>query len=246
MSDMTGQNVPNVEFINRHDHEWQRFTSNELFKGKKVVVFSLPGAFTPTCSNLHLPRYEDLYHTIKHTGIDEIYCVSVNDGFVMDAWRKYEKVHHVKLLADGNGEFTKAMGMLTDKSAIGFGKRSRRYSMVVNDCVIEKMFIEADQDGDPFEVSDAETMLKYLSPESKIPSDITVFSRPNCPFCKNAKTLLESKGLTYQEIKIGGDDFAQSTLRAVVGHSSVPQIFIDGKHIGGEDDLANYFNNKSS
>ncbi|MCW2308478.1 peroxiredoxin [Rhodobium gokarnense] len=146
--------------------EWKDVTSEDLFKGKRVVIFSLPGAFTPTCSTSHLPRYEELYDEFKAQGIDEIICISVNDAFVMYQWGKHQGAEKVFLLPDGNGEFTRKMGMLVDKSNLGFGMRSWRYAAVVNDGTIEKMFIEPDYSdncpSDPFEVSDADTVLAWL------------------------------------------------------------------------------------
>lgn len=172
---MTVKTVPNVVFKTRVRDEsiggpnpfrWQDRTTKELFAGKRVVVFSLPGAFTPTCSTSHLPRYEELYKEFKALGIDSVICISVNDAFVMYQWGKQQNAENVFLLPDGNGEFTRKMGMLVDKSNLGFGMRSWRYSMVVNDCEIEKMFIEAgfndNHETDPFDVSDANTMLAYL------------------------------------------------------------------------------------
>ncbi|MCP4184073.1 MAG: peroxiredoxin [Hyphomicrobiales bacterium] len=146
--------------------EWRDLSSEEIFKGRNVVVFSLPGAFTPTCSTSHLPRYEELYDEFKAQGVDEIVCISVNDAFVMFQWGKAQEAENVFLLPDGNGEFTRKMGMLVDKSNLGFGMRSWRYSMYVEDGEINKLFSEAGyQDNcptDPFEVSDADTMLAYL------------------------------------------------------------------------------------
>ena len=145
---------------------WQDLTTEDIFARKKVVVFSLPGAFTPTCSTSHLPRYEELYDEFKALGVDSIICLSVNDAFVMFQWGKAQGAKNVFLLPDGSGEFTRKMGMLVDKSNLGFGMRSWRYSMLVNDSKIEKMFIEPDFSDncptDPFEVSDADTMLKYI------------------------------------------------------------------------------------
>ncbi len=145
---------------------WQDITTHEIFGGKRIVIFSLPGAFTPTCSSTHLPRYEELYEEIKGLGIDEIYCISVNDAFVMYQWGKNLGASKVKLLPDGNAEFTRGMGMLVDKTNLGFGQRSWRYSMVVNDGNVEKVFAEEGYSNncetDPFEVSDADTMLAYL------------------------------------------------------------------------------------
>lgn len=172
---MAIERVPDVTFKTRvrdesvegpNPYRWEDKTTQDLFGGKKVVVFSLPGAFTPTCSSNHLPRYDELYEEFKAEGVDEIVCVSVNDAFVMFQWGKQQGNKNIFLLPDGNGEFTRKMGMLVDKSNVGFGMRSWRYSMLVDDCKIEKMFIEADFGDncptDPFEVSDADTMLAYL------------------------------------------------------------------------------------
>jgi thioredoxin-dependent peroxiredoxin len=167
--------VPSVTFKTRMRDEsvpgpnpfrWQDLTSDDIFRGKKVVVFSLPGAFTPTCSSNHLPRYEELHEEFRALGVDQIVCISVNDAFVMFQWGKQVGANNVFLLPDGNGEFTRKMGMLVDKSNLGFGLRSWRYSMLVNDGRIEKIFVEPDFGDncpiDPFEVSDADTMLAYL------------------------------------------------------------------------------------
>jgi peroxiredoxin len=167
--------VPKVVFHTRvrdesvpgpNPYRWQELSSEEIFAGKRVIVFSLPGAFTPTCSSNHLPRYEELQAQFLDHGIDQIVCISVNDAFVMFQWGKHVGASKVFLLPDGNGEFTRKMGMLVDKSNLGFGMRSWRYSMLVDDGVIETMFVEPDfADNcpiDPFEVSDADTMLAYL------------------------------------------------------------------------------------
>ena len=167
--------VPDVVFKTRVRDEsvpgpnpfrWQDRTTQEIFGGKRVILFALPGAFTPTCSSTHLPGYESHYEEFKSLGIDEIICLSVNDAFTMFQWGKNLGVDKIFLLPDGNGEFTRKMGMLVDKSNLGFGMRSWRYSMVVNDCQIEKIFVEPDFGDncptDPFEVSDADTMLAYL------------------------------------------------------------------------------------
>jgi peroxiredoxin len=169
------QQVPNVTFKTRVRDEsvdgpnpfrWEDKTTADIFANKRVVVFALPGAFTPTCSSTHLPGYEEHYQAFRDAGIDEIYCLSVNDAFVMFQWGKNLGAKNVKLLPDGNADFTREMGLLVDKSNLGFGKRSWRYSMVVNNGEVEKVFAEAGQcdnaDSDPFEVSDANTMLNYL------------------------------------------------------------------------------------
>src|SRR3990167_3034150 len=166
-----GKQVPNVIFKTRvkdnsGEFEWRDLNSDKIFKDKRVVVFALPGAFTPTCSSTHLPGYEEFYNQIKSQGIDEVYCLSVNDAFVMNQWGIHQGGKSVKLLPDGNAEFTRKMGMLVRKENLGFGDRSWRYSMYVEDGTIKQMFVEKGysdncQD-DPFEVSDADTMLKYL------------------------------------------------------------------------------------
>jgi len=150
---------------------WQDVTSDEIFKGKRVIVFALPGAFTPTCSSTHLPGYEAKYDELGSLGIDEVYCLSVNDAFVMYQWGKHQGVEKVKLLPDGSAEFTRKMGMLVAKDNLGFGMRSWRYSMVVDDGTIEQVFVEPnlgdDCPSDPFEVSDVDTMLGYLKQQKE-------------------------------------------------------------------------------
>lgn len=238
--DKAGQNVPNVTFPTRQNNEWVNVTTDELFKGKTVAVFSLPGAFTPTCSSSHLPRFNELAPTFKENGIDSILCVSVNDTFVMNAWAADQEANNVILIPDGNGEFTEGMGMLVDKADIGFGKRSWRYSMLVKDGVVEKMFIEPDVDGDPFEVSDADTLLNYINADAKKPTVATVFTKPGCPFCAKAKAALADAGIDYEEITVSNHEVTSRTLRAVANADTVPQVFIEGKHIGGSDDLESF------
>ena len=173
------QRVPDVTFKTRvrnealggdNPFEWRGVTSDEIFGDKRIVIFSLPGAFTPTCSTSHLPRFEELYDEFSKQGIDEIICISVNDAFVMYQWGLSQKAAKVRLLPDGNGEFTRKMGMLVDKANLGFGMRSWRYAMVVNDGEIEKMFVEPgfcdNAKDDPFTVSDAETILTWLKDQS--------------------------------------------------------------------------------
>ena len=149
------------------DGKWKDVTPDSLFKDKKVVIFGLPGAFTPTCSSQQLPAYEGLYDKFKDLGIDEVYCVSVNDAFVMNAWARALRLEKVKLIPDGSGAFTRSLGMLVNKPAQGFGLRSWRYSAYVDDREIVKFFEEPglnelSTDDDPYEVSDPETMLRYL------------------------------------------------------------------------------------
>ncbi len=167
--------VPDVRFQTRvrndalggpNPFEWKTLNTDDIFKGKNVIVFALPGAFTPTCSSTHLPRYEALYDAFVAEGVDQVVCLSVNDAFVMYQWGKAQGAEKVFLLPDGNGEFSRKMGMLVDKSNLGFGMRSWRYAMYVEDGEIRKLFSEAELSDncptDPFEVSDADTMLSYL------------------------------------------------------------------------------------
>jgi peroxiredoxin len=170
-----GAHVPEVVFKTRvrdasvggeNPYRWQDVSSKEIFNGRKVLVFGLPGAFTPTCSSTHLPGFEAHYDEFKKLGIDEVYCLSVNDAFVMKQWADKQRVQKVQMLPDGNAHFTEGMGMLVKKENLGFGNRSWRYSMLVEDGVIKKLFVEPglsdDCPDDPFETSDADTMLAYL------------------------------------------------------------------------------------
>jgi glutaredoxin-like protein len=240
-----GQTVPQVTFRTRKDHEWVDVKTDEIFQGKTVIVFSLPGAFTPTCSSTHVPRYNQLANVFKQQGVDEIVCVSVNDAFVMSEWKIDQKADNITFMPDGNGDFSRGMDMLVAKQDIGFGDRSWRYSMLVKDGVIEKMFIEPDLPGDPFEVSDADTMLSYIAPQANAPKNVTVFSRVGCPYCVRAKGLLHDAGYDFDELVLN-QDFRESTIRAISGKTSVPQIFIDGELIGGSDELERYLANNDS
>lgn len=175
ISNLENSKVPNITFKTRVRDEsiegenpfrWQDITSDDIFANKKVVLFALPGAFTPTCSSTHLPGYDTKYEELKNLGVDEVICLSVNDAFTMYQWGQKLDVKNVFLLPDGNADFTRAMGALVKKENLGFGERSWRYSMYVEDGIIKKIFAE---DGfsdncetDPFEVSDADTMLDYL------------------------------------------------------------------------------------
>lgn len=241
LKDMTGQKVPSVVFHTREGDAWKDISTDELFNNKKVIVFSLPGAFTPTCSSTHLPRYNELAKEFYALGVDEIICMSVNDTFVMNAWKADQECGNVVVIPDGNGEFTEGMGMLVGKEDLGFGKRSWRYSMYVVNGVVEKMFIEPQEPGDPFKVSDADTMMKYLKPDWTTKESVSIITKPGCPYCAKAKALLESRGYQYEEIVLGRDA-STTSVRAITGRTSVPQVFIGGKHIGGSDDLAAYFN----
>jgi glutaredoxin-like protein len=235
-----GQRVPDVTFRTRSDNGWLDLTSDEIFAGKTVVVFSLPGAFTPTCSSSHVPRFHQLEPVLKEHGVDEVICMSVNDAFVMNEWQATQNAQNIRFIPDGNGEFTNGMGLLVDKDDLGFGKRSWRYSMLVKDGVIEKMFIESQKPGDPFEVSDADTMLAYVAPDASKPLDVTVFSRAGCSHCARAKSLLRDAGIEFETLELNSE-YSDRTLRAVSGATTVPQIFVNGSLIGGADDLERWF-----
>ncbi len=236
---LEGQKVPEVTFQTREKNDWKKLTSADIFKGKKVILFALPGAFTPTCSSTHLPRYNDLVPTFKQHGVDEVYCLSVNDTFVMNSWAENQEAENIKMIPDGNGEFSDKMGLLVEKNDIGFGKRSWRYSMLVNDGVIEKMFIEPVKDGDPFEVSDADTMLNHIAPDSKPIAGATIFTKEGCPHCTKAKNTLEQRGINYTEIK----GQRTNTLQSLGGSGTFPLVFLAGNKIGGADELETFFKN---
>lgn len=170
-----GVKVPAITFHTRvrdesiggdNPYRWQDMTSDDYFKGKRVVLFSLPGAFTPTCSTYQLPGYENGAQDFYDLGIDEIYCMSVNDSFVMNAWARGQELKNVKVIPDGNGEFTRLMGMLVEKANLGFGYRSWRYAAVIKDGVVEAWFEEPGREDnhgeDPYGESSPETVLAWL------------------------------------------------------------------------------------
>jgi glutaredoxin-like protein len=234
--DKTDQLVPEATFRIREDYQWVTKHTDDFFKNKKVVLFALPGAFTPTCSSVHLPSYNDLYSAFKRNGIDDVICLSVNDSFVMNEWKKKERAQNITMLPDGNGEFSRKLGFLVNKQEMCFGDRSWRYSMLVDDGKIIKLFIEPEEEGDPYGESSAEKMLYYLNPHEPLPEAITIFSRSGCIYCAKAKELLDKNGMQYEELVLL-EDYTIKTLKAVSGQTTFPQIFINGEHIGGTSDL---------
>lgn len=171
----TGAKLPDVTFHTRvrddsiegpNPFRWEDKTTADYFAGKRVILFSLPGAFTPTCSTYQLPGFENNYEAFKAKGIDEIYCMSVNDSFVMNKWVQDQGLKNVKVIPDGSGEFTRKMGMLVDKANLGFGMRSWRYAAIINDGVVEAWFEEPGlMDNcleDPYGVSSPENLMKHL------------------------------------------------------------------------------------
>ncbi|MEL0245688.1 MAG: peroxiredoxin [Alphaproteobacteria bacterium] len=172
--------LPNVNFNVRvrdnsikgdNPFKWEKKSTNDYFANKKVILFSLPGAFTPTCSTYQLPDFDRLYDEFKNLGIDEIYCISVNDSFVMNAWAKHHKIDKVKVIPDGNGEFTRKMGMLVEKNNLGFGYRSWRYAAIIDNCKILESFVEPGFEDnckdDPYKMSSPQNILKFLKENVK-------------------------------------------------------------------------------
>jgi glutaredoxin-like protein len=237
---LEGKPVPQVTFKARPGGQWRDITSDELFKGKTVVVFALPGAYTPTCSSAHLPRYNELAPVMRQNGVDDVICIAVNDAFVMNEWQAGQEAANITMIPDGNGDFTEGMGLLVDKRDLGFGKRSWRYSMLVKDGVVDKIFIEPDKEGDPFEVSDADTMLRHINPQARPHEPVVMFSKPGCPFCARAKDVLKSNGIAFTDIS-QDQKITTSVLRAVSGAMTWPQVFIGGKLIGGAEAVEAHF-----
>ena len=169
------KNVPSIIFKTRvrddessenNPFKWKDMSTEDYFKEKKIILFSLPGAFTPTCSTYQLPNFEKLYSKFLDNGIDDIYCISVNDAFVMNAWAKSQDIKQVKVIPDGSGEFTRMMGMLVKKDNLGFGLRSWRYATLVDNCEILKTWIEKgfgdNTEADPYGDTSPENILKFL------------------------------------------------------------------------------------
>jgi peroxiredoxin len=231
-----GRRVPDVTFRIRENNEWKNVTTHDLFDRKTVAVFSLPGAFTPTCSSTHLPRFNELAPAFFANGVDSIVCISVNDPFVINEWAKDQECSNITVIPDGNGEFTAGMGMLVDKTDLGFGKRSWRYSMLVKDGVVEKMFVEPQEPGDPFKVSDADTLLAHINPSRQE-------ARPGRdPDARRLRLLREGEGLAHKaRIRLCRSATAAQVrtrvVGAITGDGTVPQVFINGERIGGLEAL---------
>ena len=219
------------------DGRVREVSTAELFGGRRVVLFALPGAFTPTCSTAHVPGYVALLNEFKAAGIDDVICLSVNDPFVMQAWQQSEKAQGIHFVADPFADFTTAMGMAVDHRESLLGTRSWRYSMLVEDGNIRKMFIEPERGDDPFEVSDAETMLRYLRPNSRTLGPVLVLARHGCPYCERAKSLLRERGISFDAMYLG-EELTMQGVKAASGESTVPQVFVAGKLVGGSDQLA--------
>jgi peroxiredoxin/glutaredoxin len=226
-----------VNLAQMQDGRVREVSTAELFGGRRVVLFALPGAFTPTCSTAHVPGYVALLNEFKAAGIDDVICLSVNDPFVMQAWQQSEKAQGIHFVADPFADFTTAMGMAVDHRESLLGTRSWRYSMLVEDGNIRKMFIEPERGDDPFEVSDAETMLRYLRPNSRTLGPVLVLARHGCPYCERAKSLLRERGISFDAVYLG-EELTMQGVKAASGESTVPQVFVAGKLVGGSDQLA--------
>jgi glutaredoxin-like protein len=240
-----GQPVPEATFRYRENGEWKETNTDKLFKGRTVAVFSLPGAFTPTCSSTHLPRFNELAPAFRDNGIDQVVCIAVNDPFVMEEWAKSQECGNVFMLPDGNAVFTEKMGMLVDKSDLNFGKRSWRYSMLVRDGIVEKMFIEPDKPGDPFEVSDADTLLHYVNKDAKEPDQVAMLTREGCAYCAKAKQLLQDAGIAFADIDLP-HSMRTRALGAIAKATTVPQLFVNGQLIGGSDAVQAWVDQRKS
>ena len=238
-----GTQVPSTELAELRDGSVRRFSSHELFDQRRVILFALPGAFTPTCSTAHVPGYIARLQDFRDTGIDEIVCLAVNDPYVMDAWRRAEKAGGIRFVADPFAEFTRAIGMTMNHPENFLGERSRRYSMLINDGHIETMFIEADGPGDPFKVSDAETMWQYWRPNEKGHKTAFMLARRGCPFCAKARALLDEHGIVHDAVYLG-EELSMLGVRAASGETTLPQVFIEGKLIGGADQLEAYLSDQ--
>ena len=230
---LEGRRVPHCVFRMRRGGRMADVSSDDLFEGKRVVLFGLPGAFTPTCSSAHVPRFVELAPFLRQHGIADVLCIAVNDAHVMEAWQRDQKADLVTFVPDGNGDFHRGLGLLVDKRATGMAQRARRYAMVVNDGVIETALIERDDpEGDPYDISSADEVCKVLGLGGERPQDIVIFTRPDCAWSERARALLDRKGLPYEAV-----DLHPRGVRAVSGATTTPQAFAGGQLIGGYEDL---------
>ena len=236
---LEGERVPDADLAQMTEGGVRRVASRELFADRRVIVFALPGAFTPTCSTAHVPGYVALLAEFKAAGIAEVICLAVNDPYVMQAWQQSEKALGIRFVADPFGEFTAAMGMTVDHRNSLLGTRSWRYSMLVEDGTIRKMFVEPEEGDDPFKVSDAQTMLRYLEPNRKTLGPVLVLARHGCPYCQRAKALLSERRIPFDAVHLG-EELTMQGVKAISGGTTVPQVFVNGRLIGGADQLVSF------
>ena len=227
---LTGRPLPDVT-LRLADPPHEKIGSRAFVGSGRVALIGLPGAFTPTCTGLHVPRFEELADELAQAGVSRILCTAVNDAFVMDAWRHSLRTTRIEYAGDGNGDLHRALGLLRDMRDEGMGERARRYTMLVRDGTIEKAWVEADEAGDPFAVTTADVMLHHLRPDAH-PLDVMVFTRPNCGWSRRALQALDAAHIPYRTAEVG-----PRGLRGVAGRQTTPQVFVDGEHIGGCEDL---------
>lgn len=239
-----GDLIPDVAIAVVEQGRQRHTRTGTLAAGRTIVLFALPGAFTPTCSSQHLPRYEAIAPLLRKHGVDAVICLSVNDPFVMEQWSRDQQVSEVMLASDGNGEFAAAMGLLVDQAGKLMGKRSRRYSMLVRQGRIAKMFVEPEEAGDPYGVSSAETMLQQVAPDESPPQCIAMISKPGCPYCAEARELLHQYGLRFVDIPLPDASRIQA-LQAIAGDSKAPQVFVGGRLIGGAEQVKRYLQSEA-
>lgn len=231
--------IPEGTFSVLDNGQVTQLAASEVFKGGTVVAFAVPGAFTPTCSTQHLPRFEELAPSFRRLGVRDVVCIAVNDPYVLSYWAEQQRSREVRMLADPTGVFTRGLGMLSERQAEVLGPRSRRYAMVVEDGEIERMFAEPDVDGDPFTVSDADTVYRYVAGAERAPARIALVTKAHCPHSARAKALLDERGLRYCEVELADADCGRF-LSAMSGSASAPRVFVDGQCIGGCDDLQRF------
>lgn len=234
---LEGRQIPEIQFDYVDRNRLDALPGAEVFSGQTVALFALPGAFTPTCSNRHVPRFQELAAALHDEGVDEIVCVAVNDPWVMSAWSADQHCPDIRFVPDTRGAFTRALGMMVDVPHLG--ERSRRYALLVRHGVIEKAFVEPDEPGDPYTVSDADSLLAYLNPKSPALHPIAVFARYGCPFCERALALLREHDLPFQVIEVG-EDISMDAVKAVSGRATVPQVYMDGTLVGGAQELEHH------
>ena len=229
---LQGRRLPHCVFRMRWGGAMADVASGDLFDGKRVVLFGVPGAFTPTCSSAHVPRFVELAPFLLRNGIDEVVCASVNDAYVLEAWQRDQHAELLTFLPDGNGDFHRALGLLVDKTGEGMALRARRYAMIVDDGTIRTALVEPDVPGDPYGISSADEVCGALGLAEATPTDIALFTRPGCGWSEKARRLLDRHGLPYEAV-----DLHPRGLRALCGGTTTPQVFVAGRHLGGCDDL---------
>jgi glutaredoxin-like protein len=236
---LEGKRVANVRLKTRTNNRWTELSTDDLFRNRSVIAFSLPAATTPAGASAHLARYRELAAAFRANGVDAITCLSADEAFVTSQSMPHAPADGIAVLFDAGGGFTAGMRFMEDNSSLDFRKRTWRYFMLVKDGVIAKMFIEPDKKGDSFGLSDADILLKYINPKVAAPEPVVIFTKPGCAQSARAKALLDSGGYLYDEISLG-EQITMRTPRAIFGSGTWPQVFIGGRLIGGADQLEDY------